>query len=434
MEIGEAQQVRKTRSLRIGPDLRPLIASLFGVGLLIITVMTAQAGRIRNSGQGGCGLFVDAVAQAEDEDTVTPMEDARPSGGVVISKSITIQGGWTPPDSGCSEPNQAFETEQEMLDAGYQFNAPAVRSQLEHEGGPVLQVDAAISTLTVSDIRFVNTGDSVDKGAGIYGVLDGGDHLLLRNVEIKDGEAIEGGGLYLELRGGSLLEIMDSEFSNNAGAIGGGFTVKVYEDSRVVIRDSKIENNSASVGGGGANILIVDGEVELRNVVFNGNSSDGSGGALRVDGTQSGRLNAFGVTVDGKPIAASDAVAAEGDANVFFSHVYVPLTVFGSASAPSYRSEIVDIGVENGTYVVTFSTEGFTPQLPGRHLHFYFDTVAEVDAGRLGAGPWKIYGQSIPFRGYTVAQRPPGATALCVRVANPDHSILAGTGNCFPLP
>ncbi|GIK75069.1 MAG: hypothetical protein BroJett021_40570 [Chloroflexota bacterium] len=72
--------------------------------------------------------------------------------------------------------------------------------------------------------------------------------------------------------------------------------------------------------------------------------------------------------------------------------------------------------------------------MPGDHVHFFFDTVPPEQAGMLGSGPWFVYGGPSPFTGYGAADRPLGATRLCVLVANPDHSIILGSGNCVDLP
>lgn len=95
---------------------------------------------------------------------------------------------------------------------------------------------------------------------------------------------------------------------------------------------------------------------------------------------------------------------------------------------------ITDIGLENGQYIVSYETVGYTEQLPGQHVHFYFDTVPESQAGVPGNGPWILYGGPRPFTQYGEGDRPGGATSMCARVANADHSIMLGSGNCFPLP
>ena len=95
---------------------------------------------------------------------------------------------------------------------------------------------------------------------------------------------------------------------------------------------------------------------------------------------------------------------------------------------------ISNISVQDGVYIVTYSTSGFTEQLPGQHIHFFFNTVAPENAGLPANGPWTVWGGPRPFNGYRVNDRPAGATQLCALVANPDHTVQLGTGNCVNLP
>ena len=61
--------------------------------------------------------------------------------------------------------------------------------------------------------------------------------------------------------------------------------------------------------------------------------------------------------------------------------------------------------------------------------------MLEVEAGAgPDAGTWFVWGGPRPFDGYTVAERPTGATAMCAGVANEDHTIKLGTGNCVDPP
>jgi serine/threonine protein kinase len=85
-------------------------------------------------------------------------------------------------------------------------------------------------------------------------------------------------------------------------------------------------------------------------------------------------------------------------------------------------------------YVVEYETFGYTEQLPGQHIHFFFNTVPVEQAGMPGSGPWKLYGGPRPFDGYRVGDKPAAATQMCALVANPDHSVILGSGNCFDLP
>ena len=97
-------------------------------------------------------------------------------------------------------------------------------------------------------------------------------------------------------------------------------------------------------------------------------------------------------------------------------------------------SRITDVRVAAGRYEVEFETAGFAPAVPGQHVHFFFDTVPPEQAGVPGAGPWILYGGPSPFTQYSPADRPAGASQMCILVANPDHSVNQGTGNCVDLP
>jgi hypothetical protein len=89
---------------------------------------------------------------------------------------------------------------------------------------------------------------------------------------------------------------------------------------------------------------------------------------------------------------------------------------------------------DSGRYVVDYETFGYTETLPGMHVHFFFDTVTPEQAGSPGSGPWILYGGPRPFTGYRETDRPQAATRMCALVANSNHSVVAGSGNCVVLP
>jgi serine/threonine protein kinase len=95
---------------------------------------------------------------------------------------------------------------------------------------------------------------------------------------------------------------------------------------------------------------------------------------------------------------------------------------------------INSITLDGNNYVVNYATTGYTPQLPGEHIHFFFNTVSPDQAGVPGGGPWILYGGPNPFTQYTVGDKPANATQMCALVANSDHSVIQGTGNCVTLP
>ena len=98
------------------------------------------------------------------------------------------------------------------------------------------------------------------------------------------------------------------------------------------------------------------------------------------------------------------------------------------------QARILGITTSGGRYVVDYAVFNYTQVLPGRHVHFFFDTVKPSQAGVPGKGPWILYAGPIPFTEYKVSDRPAAATKMCILVANMDHSVIQGTGNCVDLP
>ncbi len=97
------------------------------------------------------------------------------------------------------------------------------------------------------------------------------------------------------------------------------------------------------------------------------------------------------------------------------------------------RINAITLNASN-VYVVDYETFGYTEQLPGMHVHFFFNTVPPEQAGMPGNGPWILYGGPRPFARYIVSDRPSHADQMCALVANADHSIILESGNCMMLP
>ncbi|NLD75904.1 MAG: Hsp70 family protein [Acidimicrobiales bacterium] len=112
---------------------------------------------------------------------------------------------------------------------------------------------------------------------------------------------------------------------------------------------------------------------------------------------------------------------------------------------------ITDLIVEaDGSLTATYVTSGYTPELEpvSDHIHFYFDSVVgddERNAGTAGSGgDWRLWDAPNPFRatggeqgrtGYTIADADAvGAEQLCSIVADPNHAVVPGTGNCMAIP
>jgi len=121
-------------------------------------------------------------------------------------------------------------------------------------------------------------------------------------------------------------------------------------------------------------------------------------------------------------------------------YIYTPTPIPTNTPLPGPYAQINQITIQGNDYVVEYETIGFTETQTGWHTHFFFNTVYPEQAGMPATGPWIVYYGPNPFTLYKVSDRPAGATQMCVRVANADHSLYvtpAGnidTGNCAPLP
>jgi hypothetical protein len=98
--------------------------------------------------------------------------------------------------------------------------------------------------------------------------------------------------------------------------------------------------------------------------------------------------------------------------------------------------QITGIGLDvDGRYIVEFFTGNYAPASGGQHVHFFWNTVPPEQAG---VGPnqlsWVVYYDGSPFTQMTSAGRPADATQICSLVANANHTINLGTGNCVNLP
>jgi hypothetical protein len=201
-------------------------------------------------------------------------------------------------------------------------------------------------------------------------------------------------------------EVFDDQIGTNDGDGIENVTFAISDSEGNLVHE-QTENNAGYCAFGG-------GEPECQVWSFAGNSYQWPSGAPITPGLHN-------VTIDINPEAPELA-------NVTW------LWSFAIELPQSDSARIESIYVQEGQYVVNFETVGFEPQLPGHHVHFFFNTVPPEEAGVPGSGPWFLYGGPSPFREYGVADRPAGATQVCILVANPDHSVQADSGNCLDLP
>ncbi len=126
-------------------------------------------------------------------------------------------------------------------------------------------------------------------------------------------------------------------------------------------------------------------------------------------------------------LPAATAAGAEQPANN-------PILIEPTATLPVYYVRILNISRRGGQYEVQYETIGFTEHLPWTHIHFFFDTVSPEQAGKPGNGPWIVYDGPRPYNKFNINQTPAGASKMCALVANANHSVIQGSGNCLDLP
>jgi serine/threonine protein kinase len=135
--------------------------------------------------------------------------------------------------------------------------------------------------------------------------------------------------------------------------------------------------------------------------------------------------------------AATEAVVALASETPAFTETPTETATPEATATPEGPYVVItDIQVQGNLYAVDYIIGNF-PEAENLHVHMFFDTVPPEQAGSPASGPWKltygVYGDP-PFTQYGIAQRPAGATQMCALVANPDHSVQLGTGNCVDLP
>lgn len=190
-------------------------------------------------------------------------------------------------------------------------------------------------------------------------------------------------------------------------------------------------------GGGAVIVLLL--LVFIASQLFGGGG--GGGEPTLVPTTTSGEVaQAEGTSTAAIVEAAIPSQTATPTETLIPSPTSPPSATPTATVHPDLYVRINGITLEGSTYVVDYETFEYTETLPGRHVHFFFDTVAPENAGNPGSGPWILYGGPRPFKGYTIPDKPAAATEMCARVANADHSLYVSaefdidTGNCYPLP
>lgn len=422
--------------------------------LLLLVALVAGAiwvpfanARYRTNGAGGCGNFKAAVDLSVDGDAVTPMfngnDTARNSEGAIITQDLIIEGGWSPPASNCNGANVDYATSADMLAAGFTYGGPNNRAELFYGSGPIITVDPAVKKLLIYGTDFLIENGNSGNGGGIVGTSLSAANIRIDQADFKPRPFStadvggDGGGFYLDINNASRLTISDSTLSDLTAAQGGGFELVVRGNSHVTLNNVSVVNNSADVGsGGGGRIIMHSGYVTITDSLFSNNSAVSEGGALRIEratgSTGPAEIWIINTRFTGNTAPINADISVNGAVTVHNLLRSVALPFITTNKAPG--SQIQNITRTGNTYVVDFKVVGFQPSISGQHVHFFFDTVTPTQAGTPGVGPWAMYAGTSPYNLLGVANRPPGATRMCILVANANHSVNQQTGNCTKLP
>ena len=389
----------------------------------------------------------------------------------LIIEHMTLQTFGTPVEGGGI--NGIISDSAEVLLDNLFFDTNYAR---DYGGGLKLEVWGN-SSLRIEDSLFdLNEADDFN-GGGFYVELHHGSRMTIENTIFTNNTAIRGGAFEIHLFDDSELFILNSEFHNNStqlvtNSAGGGYIF--MEGGRVIIENSHFSSQNTGQNGGGLYIISTDGDVKITNTAFDGNMADnqpdskggglyaemdggtmtiqrgtfanneatGAGGGVYVEsvGASSTMVNIIGAEfTNNTPNNYQFVQSGSGalDTVVLGENIYLPAIL--NDPQPVQTARILSITLNaNNDYVVAFDTDNYEPVMPGTHVHFFFDNVPVEDAGMPADEiRWIAYGGSSPFTQYGFADRvisPYGAEKMCILVANQNHSIRPGTGNCVKLP
>nr|HID14769.1 hypothetical protein [Anaerolineae bacterium] len=253
--------------MQIGDDLlhtAPVATTINGVpGTRYVATTGTDADNSCRMEWKPCATVQYAVDQALAGDTVKVAEGAYTGAGsnvVLITESLTLQGGYTTTNWNASDP-VAYPT---------YLDGQSVR-RVVYITGPV--------TVTVAGFHIVN-GDtplSAEKyGGGLY-IYTSTVHLarswVYNNQALYSGD--RGGGIYQEY--GSLTITATQVYSNISNSTGGGI---YYRDGTFALVNSQVYSNTAGSSGGGLYLTYADVTLTGNRVYTNtaqGGTANGGG-------------------------------------------------------------------------------------------------------------------------------------------------------------
>ena len=200
------------------------------------------------------------------------------------------------------------------------------------------------------------------------------------------------------------------------------------------------------VGIAAVALLAVAGLIALTQL-----GGDGTGEGI--SGVAGGAVGSDSTDADADADADSDSDDGDGTSDETVAGAATtadPNTTERTATTASFDCEglcahITDVEVlANGELVIDWDAVKFNPLETGNHAHFYWNIYDAEQVGTNNAtfgavrGDWQLTDEQ-PFSTaeskVAVANKPAGATALCVVAANSGHGVIdPGNADCFDLP
>jgi len=371
---------------------------ILGVGMvaIILTLLgrarLAHAGAlcVRPGGEDGCVAAITTALALAGEDEVIRVAAGTYVENVVISRTVTLQGGWAPDFSirnlskFSATINPADNTQSVVSILGHFGDPGAVVPTLDgfvisggradlgsnHGGGlRIVDSNALVISNTIRDNTafLLGGGVWVQRGAPVLqgnqimnnqsvglgqdahggGVqLENTQAALLDNLiasNIVSGTQVYGGGLEIAGSGVGQVDLRRNQFISNTASIdpshsgfGGALAVN---SGKVLLEGSSVFSNTASAGGGGVWIG-AGGSISFTNSVAVANLAGGDGGAI---------LNSGVISISNATISGNSADGMGGGIANFNQVNLVNATIADNASSNG-------AGVFNASLVNTLNT------------------------------------------------------------------------------
>jgi hypothetical protein len=259
-----------------------------------------------------------AIHTAAPGDTIR-VEQGLFTGNLVITKSLTLLGGFTDFGAGTRVPGTT------VLSGSLSAPPAAVLSITNHTAARGDRSGDAVEGIEVAIDGFEVTGGSA---GGVYVMVDNASQVVIRDNLIHDNDADQGAGIYAQADFRSTLEISGNQIQTNTATLeDGGVYATLYLSGTLVLRDNQIVGNTSVGQAGGLHIdQRAFGIAQIEdNLVMSNTATGGSYGGLYISIQDNSRAsfnrnqiigNQTGGNYGGGRLFFDDQVSARFDDNL----------------------------------------------------------------------------------------------------------------------